>query len=195
MNKLAIYKLNIYGIGAIALFFCIYYGVSANENNNKISALIGSIFTILGLILTLIQLLLVKESTDKAQKEIRDAVDKALQDNYEKSLLANFSEAIANIEKIQTSFKNKSYEVTGIHLRDLSNFLTEISISCNSIIEKAGLKSELKKINYNNILDLQNLINSPDKIISETFINNIQLNNTLIVKLNSNIKYTHYENR
>lgn len=195
MNKLAIYKLSIYGIGAIALFLCIYYGVSANENNNKISALIGSIFTILGLILTLIQLLLVKESTDKAQKEIRAAVDKALQDNYEKSLLANFSEAIANIEKIQTSFIDKKYEVTRIHLRNLSNFLAGISISCKSIIKEAGLESELKKINYNNKLDLQNLFTSPDEMISETFINNIQLNNYLIVKLNSNIKYTHYENR
>ena len=195
MKKLAKYKYIIIFIGVTAMLLCLYSGLSTKENDNKISALIGSLFTILGFLLTLIQLLLVKESTDKAQKEIRDAVDKALQDNYEKSLLANFSEAIANIEKIQTSFKNKSYEVTGIHLRDLSNFLTEISISCNSIIEKAGLKSELKKINYNNILDLQNLINSPDKIISETFINNIQLNNTLIVKSNSNIKYTHYENR
>lgn len=195
MNKLAMYKFFIFIIGSIALFLCIYYGISANENNNKISALIGSIFTILGLILTLIQLLLVKESTDKAQKEISEAVKTALKNNDEKSLLADFSEAIGNIEKIQTSFIDKKYEVTRIHLKNLSNFLTGISISCKSIIKEAGLESELKKINYNNKLDLQNLITSPDKIISETFINNIQLNNTLIVKLNSNIKYTHYENR
>jgi hypothetical protein len=195
MKKLAKYKYIIIFIGVTAMLLCLYSGLSTKENDNKISALIGSLFTILGFLLTLIQLLLVKESTDEAQKKISEAVDKALQDNYEKSLLANFSEAIANIEKIQTSFIDKKYEVTRIHLINLSNFLAGISIPCKSIIKKAGLESELKKINYNNKLDLQNLITSPDKMISETFINNIQLNNTLIVKLNSNIKYKHYENR
>lgn len=105
MNKLSKYKYIISIIGILGLILCIYYGLSTNENNNKISALIGSIFTILGLILTLIQLVLVKESTDKAQKKISEAVKTALKNNYEKSLLGNFSEAIANIEKIQTSFK------------------------------------------------------------------------------------------
>lgn len=174
--------------GLVVLYYLIFGELPSEQRNlMNIQSLIGTIISIFGISITLIQIIAVKEISEVTQNTIRNTKDRMIISIS----VTDVNDAIKFVGEIENFIGNQKYEIAILRITDLRNKLIQFkssddfkSVMAIEHIETAisdlsiqilNLQAALEKSNYKfNAKKLMQLLQSVGIYLND-FQNNIKL--------------------
>jgi hypothetical protein len=173
---------------ALLLAIILFMKIPAEQNTllNQVGVL-GTIASVLGLVLTYIQVLSIKETTVKTKKAVDDSINRV----NEILTISELSKGIKNIELIQNSIKSENFDLAEILMKDLKSLLIQTK-HIRDFATNTGT-GEFQTLLLNLAMDINNLrqLDNQEGIEIDHFkiMSNLDDVSSVLIELENKLKF------
>lgn len=184
-NRIKIWLISIVTF-LVVLSICVYFLPTKERTFINYLSIIGLILSILGIVISYIQILSIKDLAIAIKKEVTDSLNR----NKAVLLISDISKKVSMISEIQSFIRNNKVEMCVLRMKDLKLLLSDL----NTYKEFSNL---VNKKEFNNSysdfhIDLENfhksLLNEKNKIDKEKINANLEKLSTLLLDVEFKLK-------
>lgn len=171
---------------AIVLTSSIYFLPSKERNYINYLSILGLILGILGLVISYLQILSIKEITLTIKKEVTESLNR----NKSVLLISDISKKVSIITEIQSFIRNNKIEMCVLRMKDLKLLLSDLNTykQFSTLVNKKEFNNSYADFH----IDLENfhksLINDKNKIDKEKINSNLEKLSTLLLDVEFKLK-------